>query len=120
MVLIPESQYLTWFNTLNAAKRKEVIDAWGETPGDIMVYTKNNTRYLVLPVIQYGNIILAPEPSRGYTQNGEVMYHSGSIPPTHQYLAFYFWLNNQFDADAVINFGRHGTVAWLPEKVPRD
>ena len=116
VVLIPESQYLTWFNTLNAAKRKEVVDAWGETPGDIMVYTKNNTRYLVLPVIQYGNIIMAPEPSRGYTQNGEVMYHSGSIPPTHQYMAFYFWLNNQFDADAVINFGRHGTVAWLPGK----
>ena len=68
VVLVPESQYLTWFNTLNAAKRQEVIDAWGEAPGDIMVYTKNNTRYLVLPVIQYGNIILAPEPSRGYTQ----------------------------------------------------
>jgi len=116
VVLIPESQYLAWFNKLNAAKRQEVIDEWGEAPGNIMVYTKNGTRYLVLPVIQYGNIILAPEPSRGYTQNGEVMYHSGSVPPTHQYLAFYFWLNNVYNADALINFGRHGTVAWLPGK----
>jgi len=116
VVLVPESQYMAWFNKLNAAKRQEVIDAWGEAPGDIMVYTKNGVRYLVLPVIQYGNIILAPEPSRGYTQDGEVMYHSGSIPPTHQYLAFYFWLNNVYNADALINFGRHGIVAWLPGK----
>ena len=116
VVLVQESKYLEWFNTLNAVKRQEVIDAWGEAPGNIMVYTKNGVRYIVLPVIQYGNIILAPEPSRGYTQSGDVMYHSGSIPPTHQYLAFYFWLNHEFDADAVINFGRHGTVAWLPGK----
>lgn len=116
VVLVPESQYLAWFNKLNAAKRKEVTDAWGKAPGNIMVYTKNGTRYLVLPVIQYGNIILAPEPARGYTQDDDVMYHSGTIPPTHQYLAFYFWLNNVYNADALINFGRHGTVAWLPGK----
>lgn len=116
VVLVPESQYLSWFNKLNAVKKQEVSDTWGKAPGDIMVYTKNGVRYLVLPVIQYGNIILAPEPSRGYTQDNDVMYHSGSVPPTHQYLAFYFWLNNVYNADALINFGRHGTVAWLPGK----
>lgn len=116
VILISEEEYLNWFNSLNAAKRQEVIDMWGEPPGDIMMYEKDGKKYLVLPVIQFGNVIIAPEPSRGYNQDQEALYHSGNVPPTHQYLAFYFWLNNGFNADAVIDFGKHGTVAWLPGK----
>jgi cobaltochelatase CobN len=116
VVLVPEKEYLTWFNSLNAAKRQEVIDMWGEPPGDIMMYQKDGKKYLVLPVIQFGNVIIAPEPSRGYNQDQEALYHSGTVPPNHQYLAFYFWLKKGFHADAVIDFGRHGTVAWLPGK----
>lgn len=116
VILIPEDEYLAWFNQLNTNKRQEVISIWGEPPGDIMVYVKDNVRYLVLPVIQYGNIILAPEPSRGYAQDDSALYHSSSIPPTHQYLAFYFWLKKDFGADALIDFGRHGSLAWLPGK----
>ncbi len=116
VILIRETEYLAWFNQLNPQKRQEVIDMWGEPPGDIMVYVKDNIKYLVLPVIQYGNIILAPEPSRGYAQDDDALYHSSSIPPTHQYLAFYFWLKQDFSADALIDFGRHGSVAWLPGK----
>lgn len=89
---------------------------WGEAPGDIMMYKINGTKYLILPVIQFGNIVISPEPSRGYSQDQEALYHSGDVPPTHQYLAYYFWLKNEFEANAVIDFGRHGTVAWLPGK----
>jgi len=116
VILVPESEYLSWFNQLNEAKRNEVIKIWGQPPGDIMTYTKNGVKYLVLPVIQYGNVILAPEPARAYNQDMDALYHSGSVPPTHQYLAFYFWLKNDFKADAIIDMGRHGTVAWLPGK----
>ncbi|MDO5834903.1 MAG: cobaltochelatase subunit CobN [Methanobacterium sp.] len=116
VILIPENEYLAWFNQLNAAKRQEVIDMWGEPPGDIMVYLKDGIRYLVLPAIKYGNVILAPEPSRGYAQDDDALYHSSSIPPTHQYLAFYFWLKQDFGADAIIDLGRHGSLAWLPGK----
>lgn len=31
-----------------------------------------------------------------------------------QYAAFYKWLQNDLSADAVIHFGMHGTVEWLP------
>ncbi|MBU4536025.1 MAG: cobaltochelatase subunit CobN [Euryarchaeota archaeon] len=112
VIKVPLDDYMNWFNELNEAKKNEVIEMWGDAPGNIMVYEN----MIILPVIQFGNIILAPEPSRGYTQDHGAMYHSGYIPPTHQYLAFYFWLKQGFDADAAIHFGRHGTVAWLPGK----
>ncbi len=116
VVLVSEEKYLSWFNQLNPDKRQEVIDMWGEAPGDIMMYEMDGTKYLVLPIIQFGNIIISPEPSRGYSQDQEALYHSGDVPPTHQYLAYYFWLKNEFGANAIIDFGRHGTVAWLPGK----
>ncbi|MEN4019005.1 MAG: cobaltochelatase subunit CobN [Methanobacterium sp.] len=112
VILVPLSDYMNWFNELLPAKKKEVIDMWGEPPGNIMVYDGK----IVLPVIRFGNVILAPEPSRGYTQDQRALYHSGNVPPTHQYLAFYFWLQKGFGVDAAIHFGRHGTVAWLPGK----
>ena len=38
------------------------------------------------------------------------------IAPTHQYLAFYYWLREIFQADAVIHLGTHGNLEWLPGK----
>ncbi len=31
-----------------------------------------------------------------------------------RYAAFYKWLQSGFGADAVLHFGMHGTVEWLP------
>ena len=36
------------------------------------------------------------------------------LTPHPQYAAFYKWLQNDFQADAVVHFGMHGTVEWLP------
>lgn len=114
--LIPESKYLEWFNELPEKKRNEVLTRWGEPPGDLMVYENETGKYIVLPKISLGNVLLTPQPARGYDQNMSALYHDKSIPPTHQYLAFYFWLNKEFDADAIISMGRHGTQEWLPGK----
>ena len=114
--LIPESKYLEWFNELPENKRNEVLTRWGEPPGDLMVYENETGKYIVLPKISLGNVLLTPQPARGYDQNMSALYHDKSIPPTHQYLAFYFWLNRGFDADAIVSMGRHGTQEWLPGK----
>ncbi|WP_342304510.1 cobaltochelatase subunit CobN [Methanolobus sp. ZRKC5] len=116
--LIPESTYLGWFNELPEVRRTEVIDMWGEAPGEIMVYTDgNDDRFIVIPKISLSdNVILAPQPTRGWLQDNEVLYHDEELPPHHQYIAFYLWMQNEFDADAMVNMGRHGTVEWLPGK----
>ena len=36
------------------------------------------------------------------------------LTPHPQYTAFYKWLQNEYQADAVVHFGMHGTVEWLP------
>ncbi|WP_236622691.1 cobaltochelatase subunit CobN [Methanococcoides methylutens] len=116
--LIPEETYNGWFNALPEERKQEVIDMWGEAPGDIMVYVDNSgDRFIVIPNIEISkNIILAPQPTRGWLQDNDALYHAGELPPHHQYIAFYLWLQNEFDADAMVNMGRHGTVEWLPGK----
>ena len=117
-VLIPESTYLSWFNELPEERREEVIETWGEPPGDIMVYTDDDgNEFIVLPKISLSdNVILAPQPTRGWLQDNEVLYHDTELAPHHQYIAFYMWLQHEFGAEVMVNMGRHGTVEWLPGK----
>jgi cobaltochelatase CobN len=116
VTLIPEEKYLSWFHELPAGKQQEVIDMWGEPPGDIMVCEISGEKFLVIPTISFGNVILAPQPMRGWLQDSEILYHDKDLPPPHQYIAFYFWLRKGFGADAIIHFGTHGTQEWLPGK----
>jgi cobaltochelatase CobN len=88
----------------------EGIRGWGEAPGYVMVHGDK----IVLPGIQFGNIFVGPQPPRGWELNEELLHANLSFPPPHQYMAFYQWLNKEFDADAVIHLGRHSTYEFLP------
>jgi cobaltochelatase CobN len=114
--LIPEEEYLAWFETIDPERQREVIERWGPPPGEIMVYENESGKYLVIPKLNFGNVILAPQPTRGWLQNNTVLYHNKDIPPHHQYIAFYFWLARDFDADFIVHLGKHGTQEWTPGK----
>ncbi len=114
--LIPEDEYLAWFETISPERQREVIERWGPAPGEIMVYQNESGKYLVIPKLNFGNVILAPQPTRGWLQNNTVLYHNKDIPPHHQYIAFYFWLARDFDADFIVHLGKHGTQEWTPGK----
>ncbi|MFM7366606.1 MAG: cobaltochelatase subunit CobN, partial [Sphaerospermopsis kisseleviana] len=38
------------------------------------------------------------------------------LEPTHDYLAFYYWVREIFGSDAIIHVGKHGNLEWLPGK----
>ncbi len=116
-VLIPVEEYSRWFGELPERFREEVLKKWGRPEdGTIMMWKKDGKDYIVLPIIRYGNIILAPQPARGWLQDVEKLYHSAELPPHHQYIAFYLYLMKAFRADAIIHLGTHGTHEWLPGK----
>ncbi|MDI9617314.1 MAG: cobaltochelatase subunit CobN [Methanothrix sp.] len=112
--LIPAALYISWFEELPADRQREVIDHWGPPPGEIMVFRNSSGSYIVIPKLSFGNVILLPQPSRGWLENSTVLYHSTDVPPHHQYIAFYLWLKHGFGADAIIHLGKHGTQEWLP------
>ncbi len=91
------------------------MSGWGDFPGNVMTVVKNGIKYFVLPGIQFGNVLIAPEPQRGWEGNAEQLYHNSVVPPDYQYLAFYAYLQQQ-GYNAMVFVGRHATHEWLPGK----
>jgi len=105
-------QYVQWFKSLPATVQKDVIKHWGEPPGNIMV----DGSEILIPGIILGNAFLGIQPSRGVHEEPEKAYHDRNLPPHHQYLAYYFFLEKVFGADAVVHFGMHGTLEFMKGK----
>ena len=66
--------------------------------------------------LKFGNVFVAIQPPRGFGVDPEAVYHATDLPPCHHYAAFYRWLADEWRADALIHFGTHGTLEWLPGK----
>jgi cobaltochelatase CobN len=64
--------------------------------------------------LQFGNVFVGIQPPRGFSLQPQAIYHSPDLPPPPQYLAFYLWLREIFQADAAIHLGKHGNLEWLP------
>ena len=110
--VMPNAAYLAHFNSLPAALRNEVTARWGTPESDPM---HDGTGFL-LPLRRYGNVVVAVQPARGYNIDPKATYHSPDLLPPHNYLALYWWLRGEFGVDAVVHFGKHGNLEWLPGK----
>lgn len=71
------------------------------------------SRYL-LGGVQLGNIWIGVQPPLGLSGDPMRLMFERDLTPHPQYAAFYQWLQHDFQADAVLHFGMHGTVEWLP------
>ncbi len=109
---VDAAAYATWFRTLPESLREGVVRHWGQPPGDLYV----DGDAIVLAGLRLGNLFLAIQPPRGFGENPIAIYHDPDLPPSHHYLAAYWWLDRVFGADAVIHLGKHGTLEWLPGK----
>ena len=118
VALVPVEVYKKWFAELSADFQNQVNAKWGPVEETTLMSWKdqNGKQHLVLPGIKMGNVFIGPQPARGWLQESGRLYHDLTLPPHHQYLAFYFWLRNEFKTDAVIHFGKHGTLEWTPGK----
>jgi magnesium chelatase subunit H len=64
--------------------------------------------------VRLGNVWIGVQPPLGVAGDPMRLMFEKDLTPHPQYAAFYKWLQNEFQADAVIHFGMHGTVEWLP------
>jgi len=116
-VRISIADYRRWLAELAPALRDKIIADWGEPEEfDLMSVDGATGRSLIVPLVRYGNVIVLPQPARGWSEDLDKLYHAKDLAPHHQYLATYAWLRNEFAADAVVHVGTHGTLEWLDGK----
>ncbi|MDY6933385.1 MAG: cobaltochelatase subunit CobN [Spirochaetota bacterium] len=109
---VSKERYISWFKSLPDTIQREVIERWGDPPGDIMTDGTD----ILIPGVILGNIFLGVQPSRGVHEDMDKSYHDKDLPPHHQYLAYYMYLENDFKMDAVVHFGMHGTLEFTKGK----
>ncbi|NJC66002.1 cobaltochelatase subunit CobN [Planosporangium flavigriseum] len=109
-IRVPSAQYRRWFDALPADLKADMLDKWGEPPGELYVDGDD----IVLAGLRFGNVTLMIQPPRGFGENPIAIYHDPDLPPSHHYLAAYRWLAD--NVDAVVHLGKHGTLEWLPGK----
>ncbi|WP_432861539.1 cobaltochelatase subunit CobN [Microbispora rosea] len=109
---VPLRAYQEWFAALPAELGESVTAHWGPPPGSLYVDGTD----IVLAALRFGNVMLAIQPPRGFGENPVAIYHDPDLPPSHHYLAAYWWLAREFGAHAVVHLGKHGTLEWLPGK----
>jgi len=113
VIRLPVSEYLEWYEEIDEDYKEKLETEWGKVEDSkIMIKDKE----IIIPCVNLGNVILLPQPSRGWGDDPMKLYHSTQLWPHHQYTAFYLWLKHEFKADAIISLGKHGTHEWLPGK----
>ena len=110
-VRLPLREYAQWFAALPESFRRSVVAEWGEA-GQAKIMVSDGE--FILPMLRCGNLVILPEPLRGWLDDPHKLLHSTTLAPPHQYLAVYLWLQHEFPADAMIHLGRHGSSEWLP------
>ena len=86
---------------------------WGEPEQDPML----RDGWFMVAGVQLGHVFVGIQPARSLDgRNDYAQYHDAELVPPHHYLAFYFWLRDEFAVDAVVHVGKHGNLEWLPGK----
>jgi magnesium chelatase subunit H len=90
----------------------EIERQWGPAPG------RHNTDGASLFVLgaEFGNVFVGVQPAFGYEGDPMRLLFEGSFAPTHAFCAFYRWVRESFRADAVLHFGTHGALEFMPGK----
>ncbi len=85
---------------------------WGRAPGELL----NDGKSFYILGRQFGNVFVGIQPSFGYERDPMRLLMAKDAAPHHGFAAFYTWLDYVFGADAVIHFGTHGALEFMPGK----
>jgi magnesium chelatase subunit H len=91
---------------------REIEAQWGPAPGR----QQSDGRSLFVLGARFGNVFVGIQPSMGYEGDPMRLLFEKGFAPTHAFSAFYRWLREDFGADAVLHFGTHGSLEFMPGK----
>ncbi len=90
----------------------EIEAQWGPAPGK----QQADGRHIHVLGERFGNVFVGVQPSFGYEGDPMRLLFEGGFAPTHAFSAYYRFLRDDFGADAVLHFGTHGALEFMPGK----
>ncbi|WP_204154466.1 magnesium chelatase subunit H [Leptolyngbya sp. CCY15150] len=102
---VPEYEELTPYH-------KRLEDSWGPAPGHL----NSDGQNLLIYGKSFGNVFIGVQPTFGYEGDPMRLLFSRSASPHHGFAAYYTFLERIWQADAVLHFGTHGSLEFMPGK----
>jgi magnesium chelatase subunit H len=102
---VPEYEALTPYS-------EKLHESWGPPPGNL----NSDGQNLVIYGKHFGNIFIGVQPTFGYEGDPMRLLFSRSASPHHGFAAYYTYLEKVWEADAVLHFGTHGSLEFMPGK----
>lgn len=90
----------------------DIEKTWGPAPGQ----SNTDGRDILISGRQYGNILVSLQPGLGIEDDPMRLLFEKDHAPTHAMSAYYRYLRNTFKADAILHFGTHGGLEFMPGK----
>ncbi|MBW4687971.1 MAG: magnesium chelatase subunit H [Komarekiella atlantica HA4396-MV6] len=102
---VPEYEALTPYS-------QRLEENWGPPPGHL----NSDGQNLLVYGKQFGNVFIGVQPTFGYEGDPMRLLFSRSASPHHGFAAYYTYLEQIWGADAVLHFGTHGSLEFMPGK----
>lgn len=102
---VPEYEELTPYSV-------RLEENWGPPPGHLNTDGQN----LLVYGKHFGNVFIGVQPTFGYEGDPMRLLFSRSASPHHGFAAYYTYLEQIWQADAVLHFGTHGSLEFMPGK----
>ena len=91
---------------------KDLEENWGPPPGNL----NSDGQNLLIFGKTFGNVFIGVQPSFGYEGDPMRLLYAKSASPHHGFAAYYTYVEKVFGADAVLHFGTHGSLEFMPGK----
>ena len=91
---------------------REIEAQWGPAPGKHLT----DGRSIFVLGARFGNVMVSVQPSIGVEGDPMRLLFDKGFAPTHAFSAFYRYLREDFAAHAVLHFGTHGALEFMPGK----
>ena len=85
---------------------------WGPAPGR----AQSDGAAIHVLGAHFGNVFIGIQPGFGWEGDPMRLLFESGFAPTHAFSAFYRWLREDFGAHAVLHFGTHGALEFMPGK----
>ncbi|MEM1385460.1 MAG: magnesium chelatase subunit H, partial [Pseudomonadota bacterium] len=90
----------------------EIEGVWGAAPGRQL---SDGAAVQILGA-RFGNVFVGIQPGFGWEGDPMRLLFEKGFAPTHAFSTFYRWIERDFGAHAVLHFGTHGALEFMPGK----
>ncbi|MFI3297579.1 MAG: cobaltochelatase subunit CobN, partial [bacterium] len=115
--LVPVDMFNSWCkNAIPNDLIEDMQAQYGDAPGKYMNHEDENGKYIAVARLQFGNVAILPQPMAAEGGDIDKITHGVEGAPSYPYVASYLWSRYGFNADALIHFGTHGSLEFIPGK----